>query len=437
MKIKSIFNKTIGNSLIWATLIITFILWSFSKASLNAVLSNPLIALNQITALLGTILFSWSMVLSTRSLKIEKLFGGLDKVYHVHRGVSELGSIFLLLHPIFNALTSPGSFISWFIPRQGNPGITIGIFSFWLFVYLVLATIFIKQLKIPYHIWSIVHKLLTVAMIGAFIHVLLISSDTTMYPVLGYWMYITTGIAALAGLYKLFLYSRFSPKKEYVITKIKKRNDLYDIILKPENDPLKFVSGQYVYVSFISQKITSEKHPYCIASQEKDGFVRLVIKELGDHTKTLGGLKKNERAVLYGPHGHISDKYYMDNKDAVFIAGGIGIAPFLAIFRFPEKKHNERRTTLYYCTQYKKDAIFDDEFLRISESSDKLTYHNHCSREGDGHLQINNVVKNVSELGNTRFYLCSTSKMMLGMQKELLALGVAQEDIILEDFDMI
>jgi len=50
-----------------------------------------LVQLTQITALIGTLLLSWSMLIMTRLNFLERLFDGLDKVYKTHKNVSIWG----------------------------------------------------------------------------------------------------------------------------------------------------------------------------------------------------------------------------------------------------------------------------------------------------------------------------------------------------------
>lgn len=432
-----------GKNIIYLSLIITITLWILAKSSLEEMTDFPLVAINQVTALLGTVLFAWSMVLSTRLGFIEELFGGLDKIYHVHRRTSEWGFALILMHPLALAIDRSSHFTRYFLPLHNDQAMNIGIISFWIFVYLIVTTLFIREIKLKYHIWKYTHKFINLAMILAMIHILLIRSDTSNFFPLAIWIYGVTIIGVMAGIYKLLFYKMIAPHYQYVIKSIKKRKDTYDIILKPVGKAMAYVPGQYAYVSFKSEKISDELHPYCLASQEQDNSLRLVIKELGDFTRTLGKLKKGETAVLYGPHGRIGKKYYEDDAyDAVFIGGGIGIAPFLAMFRSGRGREHQldgmqRETTLYYCTCYKEDAIFDEELATIADGDSGMHYHNQCSREGAGHLSIPSVVERLRNLRCTKFYLCATGKMMEEIKFELLSLGVRQENIVSEDFDMI
>ena len=174
----------------------------------------PLVSLNQVTALLGTILFMWSMVLATRLNFLEKLFGGLDKVYHTHRKVSEIGFALILLHPVMLTLSSPRIGLKYFAPLHNKSAVNLGVYSFWVFVIAIALTLFIKKIKLPYHLWKQTHKFLNLAMILALLHVATVKSDTSIFAPLGIWMLITTGLGVASGIYMSFLYKNSITQNE-------------------------------------------------------------------------------------------------------------------------------------------------------------------------------------------------------------------------------
>lgn len=431
-------EKKRGVYAIYGTLLLTFLLWLLSKSRVQEIFNYPFASLNQISALLGTVLFSWSLLLSTRLKVIEDIFGGLDKVYLIHRKTSKFGFLLIVLHPIFLALNQPEQFLQWFLPFNANKPTNLGIIGFWLFTYLVLMTLFMRDLAIRYHVWYRFHKLINLAMAFSLVHILLIQSDTSSYAPLGAFIYAVAVIGTLAGLYKLIFYRTLSSHAEYKIVQIKKIFDTYDIRLRPTNKKLSYKPGQYVFTMFKNKQLGNELHPYCIASSPKEDTIRLVIKQLGDYTNKLDVLRIGDVATFYGPHGRISEKFYADDKEAILIGGGIGIAPFLAMFRLDGiAKKSQKKVTLYYCTRGKEDAPFDQELALIAQKTPQFTYFNHRSREGDGHLQVENIVKNVKNIQNVRFFLCTTGKMAREIQHQLKDKGVLAENVITEDFDML
>jgi predicted ferric reductase len=427
--------KNKGNNVIYISLVVTALLWLLSKSGLDSVIKYPLVSLNQIVALLATMLFAWSAILTTRSSFIENLFGGLDKVYHTHRKVSEWAFGLILLHPLFLMLDSSSNFLKWVLPVHSASGVNSGVMSLWIFTYLIMLTLLIRQLGLKYNIWKITHKFLTIPLFMAFIHVSKVTSDTSSFMPLGGWIKIWLLFALMSSIYMLVFYKYFAKKYEYKIKSIKKVNDYYDIRCVPTDKKISYANGQYVYVIFDSAGVTGESHPFCIASSSSKKELRLVIKVLGDYTATLDGLKRGEKAILYGPYGRISERFYNFSEDAVFIAGGVGIAPFLAMFNKNDAK--DRNVGLYYSVRYATEDMFNEELADIADSSKNMHYEFRKTREGDGHFDISKIVKSQRDLKNTHFYLCASAQAMKSIKAELINNGVDSSSITLEDFDMI
>lgn len=429
--------KKIGNTLIISSLLLTFLLWILAKNSLSEITAQPVVAVNQIAALLGTILFVWSMILATRLDFLETLFGGMDKVYKIHRKVSEIGASLILLHTIALAISSSGINFRYFLPVHKNQSINMGVYSFWFFAATILLTLFIRKIKLPYHLWKQTHKFLNLAMVLALFHIISIPSDTSIFAPLGIWMYLVTGFGVASGIYMSFFYRWFGPKFKYEIVKIDRYGDIHDVYLKPINHKLHHGIAQYAYISFISKGVPKESHPYCITSLPEDELLRFSIKELGDYTKKLDKLKVGDSAVIYGPYGHLGERFD-EEKNSVFIAGGIGIAPFISMFKKASLRDGNLKVNLFYCTKYKNEAVFEKELRGIADSNKNLTYSNQCSREPGGyHLTAEQVKDRVQNVKNTNLYLCGPSKMMLNLKKDLIKEGLLKENIILEDFEMI
>lgn len=305
---KTLMKKT-GNILILITLLITLLLWVFSKGSLTAVTNNPLISINQLTALIGTILLVWSMFLSTRLDFLEKLFGGLDKAYKVHCNVSKLGMILILIHPLALTVGSLPINVRYFFPVHKVPAINLGVYSFWIFVAAILITLLINKINLSYHVWKQTHRFLNLAMILALLHVVTIQSDTSFFVPLGAWMYMLTGLGVASGLYTTFFYRSFGPKFDYEIESIRRYKDIHDVYLRPLSQRLSHKIAQYAYVSFINDALSKETHPYCITSLPGDDFLRFSIKELGDYTKKLTKLRVGDKAIVYGPYGRLGERF--------------------------------------------------------------------------------------------------------------------------------
>ncbi len=94
--------------------------------------------------------------------------------------------------------------------------------------------------------------------------------------------------------------------------------------------------------------------------------MRLVIKPLGDYTRTLRRqLRTGQRVDIEGPYGHF-DGQGSRTRAQVWVAGGVGVTPFLALLEARQSDAAQPGGALpvhmHYCTR---DAARDPLLPRL------------------------------------------------------------------------
>ena len=129
---------------------------------------------------------------------------------------------------------------------------------------------------------------------------------------------------------------------------------------------------------------------------------------------------------------NIADIFLQSDQDAIFIGGGIGIAPFLSMIIETKRVLKGRSISLFYCTKYKSDACFDTE---LSTYKDKANFYylNKCSRE-ESRLEVSEIINKVSDINNTLVFICGPNRMNKPIVESLTSLGIPKGNIIAESF---
>jgi predicted ferric reductase len=475
--------KNIKRNIIWylimSSIALTLIIWIASKWYYDDWFTNPYKYVAKLASLSSTIIFTWSFILSTKLKLLDKLANGLDKLYHIHSKLGRLGSMLILLHPLFlafNRLPNLTSFFNFFLflpfklPLnlqsfldlfKGNYalGHNLGIIIFIFLHVLVFLTVFLKKLKLPYHIWHYSHKLFPLFYLGIIAHVFFVTADITAYPVLTSWMsfWFILGIASI--LWTNFFYSFIGPKFKYQVSEIEIIDNIIEVWLAPGknlnnliNIPkvMNFQPSQFIYLQIIDNKnIDTEIHPFSIACDNThDGKIKLGIKMSGDYTKTLAHLKVGNAVNIYGPYGQFAKPFFaqsLGQRDCVMIGGGIGITPFIGLWERALKRDSNKddEVDLFYVCNTKKEASFINDLEEI-----ELKYKDKKSRNNVLNLFINEETgtfitadyireKCISSQNFTEklFLLCGPLSMMQALTKQLTDLGVSKEFIISENFD--
>ncbi|MEM2146268.1 MAG: ferric reductase-like transmembrane domain-containing protein [Candidatus Jordarchaeaceae archaeon] len=426
-------KQTISKIIIVFFCLNTLLLWASGKESISQIASNPYISISQITALLAVVLASINLILSTKISILEDFFDGLDKVYSVHRTTGALSFVFMLTHPILlviDALPNVELASYYLIPGKDisyNFGIIAAFFS-------ILAFIFIVFIKIPYRLWLTTHRFLGISFIFIGLHTLLISSDISTNLYLRIWIILFLTVGLISFLYIVLAYRFIGPKYYYEIAKITRELDVVNLYLKPRKRSINFQPGQFVYLSFLDKKLGGEFHPFSISSSPKEELVRISAKILGDFTIKLPEAEEGQKVILYGPYGKFAQKYLSGKfREIVWIAGGIGVTPFLSLLRNETQKALGKRITFFYSFKSEYEALFDDEIKNLIKDHGFIDYipWNTKTRK---RLNANIVAEKITEIQNVLILICGPLRMMQDLKKQFLNLGVAEKNIIFENF---
>jgi len=91
----------------------------------------------------------------------------------------------------------------------------------------------------------------------------------------------------------------------------------------------------------------------------------------GRYTTALSKLQKGELVDVYGPYGGFIFDAVRD-QTAVFVAGGIGITPFMSMLRYLHALRADNDITLLYSCATQDDVPFKDELIAIQSEYPNL-----------------------------------------------------------------
>ena len=441
---KKIFTKFLGVTVIVILTLIPVFIWIF-MSPLSFRFSNPsstFRSLGQITGLLGMTLLSISFILSARFVFLDKLFSGLNRVYVKHHTIGSVAFCLLLFHPIFLFIEylqiSLKSAFLFILP--GDIFVDLGKVALIIFIILIAFTFYFK---FKYQNWKNTHKFLGIVLILGIIHMLFVPSDISGNFVLACYM---SGIAILGVIsyfYRTILGIYKATEYEYKLEKVIKKNDnVAELIFSPLREKIKFLPGQFVFLRFnlppnaANREILSESHPFSIASCNGDHNLSLGVKALGDFTSIIYLLKPGALCKIEGPFGAFSF-LKAPSKRQIWIAGGIGITPFLSMAREINfaKIYKDYKIDLYYSARNNGEMAFLEEFRRISENNANFKFYPHFS-ENDGRLSADYISQNSENIKNADIFLCGSDPFMKNLRNQFKKLDFNNNKIYSEEFSL-
>ncbi len=377
------------------------------------------------------ILMAWAIWLSNRPLWLENWFGGLDKIYLVHKFIGVSILLLILIHffavPKLEAADRlPPAGLSALTGWLGSP---VGMISM---ILIILSIVISLNRKIPYHIWIKPHKLMGLLFIAIFIHMLLSPVEIFNGKSASGIMLFLVGIFGTGA----YFFRQFNSGKraiEYKLTAVNQLERATELVLTPSTkQKIDFKSGQFGFVS-LDQKGFDESHPFTISSAPSEGELRFTVKVLGDFTRRVRDeLKVGAKAKVEGPYGRFNMQ--IANKDQVWVAGGVGITPFLSAMR-DMKVEDDRNITLFYCVQETKQALFLEEFnAKFGDCPNrKLVILESNHKQFATTEIISEAVK--GELNQYDIFLCGPKIMVDGLKKSLKKAKVSKNKIHSEAFE--
>lgn len=406
---------------------VTFILWVLAIPPDMPM--NVFRALTQLTGLLAVSFVGLNLILSSRLKFIENLLGGLDSVYKEHQATGKIAFSLILAHPIFFIILNLGNtehLKTYFLTFEIMPS-NWGKAAVLVFTILTIMALFAR---INFETWLLVHKLMILPVVFTTMHVATVSAEIMTYLPLRYVTLGTLYAGIAIYVYKVFLYNFIGPKAKYKIAHIRQIGKIIEIFLTPISGKLNFEPGQFVFARVLGKR-SHEEHPFSISSSPGEEYLRLSVKMSGDFTSAMGTLKTGEEMTLYGPYGHFGKYAITSKKDLVFIAGGIGLTPFLSIIRYMKIQNMPKNYKLIFTLKNAQDSPYVPELTQIAAENLVVHY-----SETSGHLNAETIIHYAGGIDDKLILICGPKHMMKDIVKGLLEKGVKRRNIIFEDFDM-
>jgi len=209
-----------------------------------------------------------------------------------------------------------------------------------------------------------------------------------------------------------------------LVEKIREYDEVFTLRFSSE-EPIPFVPGQYVHLMAPASPPGRENVRHLsIASIPEEGPLQFTVDlaPTSDYKKKMAALEPGGTTHLFKVKGQFVLGEPLPPR-VMFLAGGLGITPVralihqIALHRLPVEwrlAHVARGAYLY-----------EEELLALTGTQERLR-----------HADVENLVRRWShEVPGARWYVSGASRFVRAMTEILRTLGVADENLRVEDFE--
>ena len=221
-----------------------------------------------------------------------------------------------------------------------------------------------------------------------------------------------------------------------VLHRIQQESDrIYTYYFVPD-EHVEYKAGQFALFTIPHQNMDDwgDSRWFTLSSAPTDEFISITVKFVTSNgstfTEALRRATPGYKMQMDPPQG----KFVLPDDPMVpliFVAVGIGIAPYYSMFKMLRANHQDRNISLFYMVKNEKDLIFEDMLAALGDSA-KIT----IKRPSDSMKQLEGVITSTmihghaNRLSDSIVYLSGPPTIVKELHQQLIDLGISETQIV-------
>jgi predicted ferric reductase len=400
-----------------------------------------LTAAGRVTGLVGTYLVVVEVLLMGRVAWLDRLIG-MDRLAVWHRRNGEYSITLLVAHAVLTiwgyAVTAHTGVVSEtrsvIFTYTDMLAATVGLGL--LVVVGVISARGIRR-RVSYHTWYFIHLYTYIALALSFAHQFATGVDFATHPLnRALWIAMYGVVGGLLVSYRVGKPLRDAARHRLRVAEVVRegpgQTSIY--VTGDRLADLRAESGQFFMWRFLTRDGWWQAHPYSLSAAPNGQWLRLTVKQLGDHSGALADLRPGVRVLSEGPYGAFTERRRTRRK-VLLIGAGVGITPLRALFESLPGGPGD--VTLIYRARTTADVTFRRELEDIAGAR-RAQVHYLIGRSGQhpDYLTAAHLLRLVPDVARRDVFLCGPPIMSTATVGALQAAGVLRRHIYREDFEL-
>lgn len=263
---------------------------------------------------------------------------GQDTLVRWHRKVGGWPLVFAAVHIVTVTVGYAAPFGTG-LPQQfwqfirNYPDVLMSLVGFGLLVMAAVSSIRAARRRMSYETWWVIHLYMYLGVALTVAHQVTTGATFIGHPSsrlvwIGVWIGAALVIVLSRVIIPLYRNYRLQLRVESIHVEAP---GVHSIVLRGKNlDTLAVSGGQFFQWRFLTRDLWWHAHPYSLSALPRPPFLRVTVKALGDHSRTLPSVRPGTRVFVEGPYGVFTHER-VASTNVILVAAGVGITPLRAL----------------------------------------------------------------------------------------------------------
>lgn len=303
-----------------------------SSAGLSAVGGAWTFA-GRMSGLIGTYALLLTVLLAGRLPVLERAIGQ-DRLIAWHRRLAPAALLLIGAHGVATLLgyaQRAGSGVpaeAWTLLTT-LPGVLTATVGFAALTAAAVTSYRRARRRLSHETWWAIHLYVYLGLALSFSHQLATGASFIGHPLArAFWIALWVGTAGAVLAYRVALPLWRSLRHRLRVAEVVAEGPgVVSVVLAGRRlERLPLSGGQFLHWRFLLRGLWWQAHPYSVSALPSEGRLRITVKDLGDHSRSLTCLRPGVRVAVEGPYGAFTADAAA-GRPVLAIAAGVGSSP--------------------------------------------------------------------------------------------------------------
>ena len=384
-----------------------------------------------LTGLVGMYLALVMVLIVSRLPFLERIIGQ-DGMLRWHRRLSPWPISFLVAHALFTTIgyaqaARTGALHELWALVDSYPDMLAATVGLALMVTIGIVSIGAIRKRLRRETWWALHLYMYLALALSFAHVLALGPAFVGHPLTRVvWSVVWAATAGTVLVFRFAMPVARSLRHRLQVVSVQREGPgVVSVILRGHKvDRLAVSGGQFFAWRFLTRGLWWQAHPYSLSALPRPPYLRLTVKQVGDHTAAVARLKRGTRVAIEGPYGAVTTDVRTNDK-VVLVAGGIGITALRSLL---EDLPRGAQPVVVRRASSEDQLVLRDEVAELVRHR-KGTLHELVGSRAEIKMTSRRLRQLVPDVTERDVYVCGPPGMVEDVVAAASSLGVARRAI--------